>query len=678
MGNLIEILHRVSNKLTGISEEIQVYQIVNEGVKEILPNVYSLIIKFQPEDMNFRITHSFGFEKYLNTIKTLLGKDPFLMHFPYSDLSGSKRREYEGRKLHQFSGGIYDLVNGKINKTTCKTIEKILDISDVYAISFAIENNYFGSAAFFIPNSTTNSGGLSQDTILAIECIVFQASFSINRLREFETLKKCDYDFKISNSRFNQLVSQLNDIVWISKVDGTELIDLNNAFEKYYGYSSSELVNNPNLWLDVIHPEDKKIIEKANIDLFNNGNTSCEYRIQRPDGKIFWLRERKSIIYDEYERPIQIGAVLTDITETKLLEEQLLLKNYALDNSQSAIGFADFNGNVFYTNDSFGKIWGYDNKAELIGKHFSDFSIRGNPSKEALNTIMGGNIFIGEDESIRKDGTPFNYIVSACMVFHEQKPLCIMAVFTDITKQKQLEIKLKDQENKLLMLNNEKDKFLATLSHDLRNPFSGMLGLLGILANDYSNFSDEERLDIIQSSHSSALKGFNLLTDLLEWARLRFKEFEVVKETVNLQDLIKENLKLFESDADKKEISIINKIRETITVTLDVYSLNTVVRNLLINAIKFTPNGGSIEVNVKHIPNGIELGINDTGIGMSEDTVNKLFKLDENISMSGTNNEKGTGLGLIICRDLVNLNGWEINVESKLGYGTSFKILIHL
>ena len=290
---------------------------------------------------------------------------------------------------------------------------------------------------------------------------------------------------------------------------------------------------------------------------------------------------------------------------------------------------------------------------------------------------MEGNIFIGEDASIRKDGTPFNYIVSASMVFHEQKPLCIMAVFTDITKQKQLEIKLKDQENKLLALNNEKDKFLSTLSHDLRNPFNGMLGLLEVLANDYSNFSDEERLDIIQSSHSSALKVFNLLTDLLEWARLRFKKFEVVKETVNLLDLIKENLKLFESDADKKEISIINNIRQTITVTLDVYSLNTVVRNLLINAIKFTPNGGSIEINVKHIPNGIELSINDTGIGMSEETVNKLFRLDENISMSGTNNEKGTGLGLTICKDLVDLNGWEISVESQLGSGTSFKILIH-
>lgn len=676
MSNLVEILHRISNKLTEITEEIQIYQIMNEGVKGILPNAYFLITKLQPDDMNFRIIHSFGFDKYINAIKVLLGKDPFLMDFPFSDLSEAKRKEFESRKLHHFTDGIYDLVNGKINKTICKAIEKILGISDVYAISFAIENKYFGGASFFIPLSTNNSGGLSQDDVFAIESIASQASFSINRLREFKSLKNKEYDLHITNTKFNQLVSQLNDIVWKANGDGTELIDLNNSFENFYGYPSSEFVKNPILWFDIVHPEDKNIAEKANKELFKNGKSECEYRIQRPDGKIIWLHDRKSIVYDLNEKPVQMGGVASDITEKKNLEEQLKLKNYALDNSPSAIGMADFNGVVFYVNNSFVQIWGYDNKTELIGKHFSEFSIKGNPSKEAINTIMEGKIFIGEDESVRKDGSIFSYIVSASMVLHNKKPLCIMAVFVDNTERKQQEIILRDNEAKLLKLNNDKNKFFSIISHDLRSPFNGMLGLLDVIANNYYSYSDEERLKIIQSSLSSAIKVFNLMTDLFEWARLQNNKFENEKETINLNEIIKENIKLFWSDAEKKEILIKNSIVQNIHVTLDVHSFNTVVRNLLINAIKFTPNGGSIEFEIKQIQSDIEFSIKDTGVGMSEETINKLFRLDEKITMPGTNNEQGTGLGLTICNDIVALNGWKMNIESQPGNGTTCRILI--
>jgi signal transduction histidine kinase len=289
---------------------------------------------------------------------------------------------------------------------------------------------------------------------------------------------------------------------------------------------------------------------------------------------------------------------------------------------------------------------------------------------------MEGNVFIGEDKSVRKDGTAFNYIVSASMILHEQKPLCIMAVFVDNTGQKQLELTLKTNEEKLLKLNAEKDMFFSIISHDLRSPFNGILGLLDIIANDYNNYSDKERLKIIQTSHASAKIAFNLLDNLLEWARLQNNKFEIEKEKIDPREIINEIKSLILSDAEKKEISIITKTLPNIEVTLDVNSFKTVVGNLLRNAVKFTPNGGSIELDIKQLPSDIELSIKDTGVGMSKDTINKLFKLSENITLPGTNNEKGTGLGLIICKDLVALNGWKMNIESQLGMGTTFRILI--
>ena len=145
---------------------------------------------------------------------------------------------------------------------------------------------------------------------------------------------------------------------------------------------------------------------------------------------------------------------------------------------------------------------------------------------------------------------------------------------------------------------------------------------------------------------------------------------------MNLRDSINEAIALYSCNAAKKEIEIISKDVHNIQASIDVNSLTTIIRNLLVNAIKFTDNGGEVEFKATLIKSDIELSIKDNGVGMSKETQDKLFRLDENITMPGTNNEKGTGLGLNICKDLVSLNGWKMDIESQLGNGSTFKILI--
>lgn len=326
MSKLIEIINRISGQLIKIDEELQIYQIMNDGIREIIPEVYFLITKLQPDDMNFRITHSFGFDKFINPIQVLLGKNPFEMDFPFSDLDDTKQKAFESGKLFHFEDGLYDLVNGKINKTICKTIERILGISQIYAISFSVEKKHFGSASFFIPKETIESGLIGEETKLAIETIAFQASQAIDGLRHIHALREKNNDLIITQSRFTQLVNLMNDIVWKANGDGTEIIDLNNSFEKYYGFPASDFSKNPNLWFEVIHPEDKEIAQQASQNLFSKGKAECEYRIIRPDGKIIWLHDRKSVVFDSEGNPVQMGGVATDITEKKVLEEQLSLK----------------------------------------------------------------------------------------------------------------------------------------------------------------------------------------------------------------------------------------------------------------------------------------------------------------------------------------------------------------
>lgn len=676
MNNLIEIINRVSTKLKGITEEGQIYQIMYEGIREILPGVYFLVTKLQHDDMNFRIIHSYGFEKFIMPIQTLLGKNPFEMDFPFSDLNDEKLKAFESGKLFHFEDGIYDLVNGKINKLVCKTIEKILGISDVNAISLSVHNKYFGGATLFFPNSNDRLINFNQDSIFAIETIAAQSSLALNNLRHIESLKKKEDELKISQSRFHQLVKQMNDIVWKANGDGSELTDLSNSFEKYYGYSSAEFVKNPNLWIDVVHPEDKEIAEKGSIDLLKNGEAESEYRIQKPDGSIIWLNDRKSVVFDENGKVVQIGGIATDITEKKKLEEQLKLKNYALEYSPNAIAMADFNGNVIYVNESMVKLFGYENKTEVLGKHISTLSSDANHPELVLKMLKEGKVFTGETKPVRKDGSTFDSIITASMVTHDQKPICAMAVFTDITEQKQQEYALRSQEEKLLKLNQEKDRFLAIIAHDLRSPFNGMLGLLKIMVNDYEFYSEEQRLSILLSIHDSAQNAFNLLTDLLEWSKLQNNKFEIKNEAIDLKEIIDENINLFGHEAEKKEISIKNHIVQNFPITADSNSIKLIVRNILANAIKFTHKGGSIEIDVKKFQDDFELSIKDTGVGMSEETMSKLFSLDQKITMPGTNSEKGTGLGLTICNDLITLNGWKMNIESQLDNGTTFRILI--
>lgn len=676
MNNYIKVLHSVSCKLTNIEEEQEIYQILYDGIKKILPESYFLITRLQDDDMNFRITHSFGFEKYLPAVKTLIGKDPFKMGYPFSDLSEEQQKQFESRELYRATDGIYDAVNGKISRALCRMIEKILGVSKVYGLSFCVGKKYFGGSILFIRKSAIGSDELSKECILTIESLTAQASFAINKVRDLYALTKKENELELAQEKFNQLVNQLNDIVWVAKGDGTKIIDLNNSFEKYFGYPSAEFTKNPNLWSDIVHEEDREIVIRSRKELLACGNAECEYRVIKADGRIIWLHERKSIVYDKNGTALQMGGVASDITEKKLLEEQIRLKDYALENSPSAIAFVNSQGIITYINNGYLKLFGYNDKTEILGKNIIEFTSAGDNAKEALSVISKGEIYTSESQPLRKDGSIFDSIIMASPVIHKEKILCMMAVFIDISELKELEAELKESKAKLLKSNQEKDKFFTIIAHDLKSPFNGLLGLMKILSDNYAEYSDEQRLQLIQSSYDSAKMACSLLLELLEWTQLQNNHIEIVIEAIDLEKTVKKNIDLHLNNATEKGISVINSIAPDIYIKIDQYSINTLIRNLFTNAIKFTQKGDTITFNYKETPEAHELDIIDSGVGMTKETINKLFKMDENVSTAGTNDEKGTGLGLLICNEIVERNNWKLNVESQVEKGSEFKIII--
>lgn len=238
--------------------------------------------------------------------------------------------------------------------------------------------------------------------------------------------------------------------------------------------------------------------------------------------------------------------------------------------------------------------------------------------------------------------------------------------------------KLLESERKLKDLNQNKDKFFSIIAHDLRSPFTSLLGFSEYLAKYARDCTHAEIEEYSLQMHKSAKSLFALLENLLQWSRLQSGQIEFEKTNVNLEEISKRIFELFKDLAQNKNIRIINKIDNSLVINTDPNILETVFRNLISNAIKFTKPGGEIHLYSTIFKNHIEFTVQDNGIGMSEEDVEKLFRIDVQYTTEGTNNEKGTGLGLVICREFIEKGGGTIKLSSKPGKGSEFKFTLPL
>ncbi|MEI6437094.1 MAG: HAMP domain-containing sensor histidine kinase, partial [Bacteroidota bacterium] len=219
----------------------------------------------------------------------------------------------------------------------------------------------------------------------------------------------------------------------------------------------------------------------------------------------------------------------------------------------------------------------------------------------------------------------------------------------------------------------EKDKFFSIIAHDLRSPFNVILGLSQILAEDLRSMTLGETQKIAVSLRNSATKLFRLLENLLQWARIQQGLIPFNPELVQLLPVVNESIAIALEPAKIKGIDITCNIPEDLMVFTDRNILQTVIRNLVSNAVKFTPKGGKIQLFSKVTDdNNILFSIKDSGIGMSHEMVDNLFRLDVQTNRKGTEGEPSTGLGLIICKDFIEKHGGKIFAESEVGKGSTF------
>ncbi len=243
-------------------------------------------------------------------------------------------------------------------------------------------------------------------------------------------------------------------------------------------------------------------------------------------------------------------------------------------------------------------------------------------------------------------------------------------------------LEIEDQRQRLQELNATKDKFFSILAHDLINPFNAMLGLSQIMINQINQNNSQDLKLYVELLHQSIKQTYSLLENLLEWSRTQTGRIVNSPKTLALKQLVVDNVELNGLKFKEKRIQVELDIDNSILVVVDPNMLNTILRNMITNAVKFTPQNGKVTICAEDyveqslLENAnskfVKLSIIDNGIGISEENQRKLFRIEENFTSYGTNNEKGTGLGLILCKEFIEMNGGRIWLESQEGKGTTF------
>ena len=481
--------------------------------------------------------------------------------------------------------------------------------------------------------------------------------------------KQAEITIKESEEKYRNVFTAEKDALFLIDRSTHAILDVNDAACGLYGYSREEMLKLKNSDMS-FEPEETRLatIEfKDRIDL--------RYH-KKKDGTIFPV-DISASLFIQKDKEVVLAAV-RDITSQKHAEETLREseENYRtlIENMGEGVGFLNSEETFVFANPAAEKIFGVD-KGKLTGLCLNDFLLGKNIGivNNEIRIRKQGKNSTYEIEIISKDGSKKDIMVTATPSFHDEKFIGTFGIFRDITDRKQAEEKIKHKNEQLIQANAEKDKFFSIISHDLRGPFNGFLGLSKILAEDLQNLTQEEIKKMSGGMRNSAINLFQLLENLLEWSRLQRGITSYEAEPFLLMPMIAESMQPVMDLADKKEIEISYEIPAGLEVFADKYMLASTIRNLASNAVKFTTKGGKVTIAAKTIPgHSVEFSVKDTGIGMNPELVDDLFRIDVKTNRRGTENEPSTGLGLLLCKDFVEKHGGKLWVESEEGKGSTF------
>jgi len=480
---------------------------------------------------------------------------------------------------------------------------------------------------------------------------------------------------KDDNDMIRNLTDQLPIGIFRTSYNG-DILYANPALARMFEYEIDEFykLNSFQLFLN---KEDRNTEIKSILRNSLNKITK-EQSLKTKSGKVIIVKGTITVIRDDKGKIQYFDGLLEDVSAQKEAEKEILKLSTAITQSPASVIITDLDGNIEYVNPKFNEVTGYSTE-EVIGKNPRILKTEFTTSedyKELWETISSGNTWTGEFLNKRKDGTNYWEHASISPIIDDNgNTIKYLAIKEDVTKRKEIEDALIKSENELKEANATKNMFFSIMAHDLKGPIGNVLQLSKIIKNKFNDISNQEILEYINLLFELSTKTDNLLNDLLLWAQIQMNIIDFETSNIGLELVINESINMIEEKAKEKDIKI--KIGSNIDADLLVHankdSIKTIFRNLLSNAVKFSKIKGEIEINISPLENNfIEISIQDNGVGISSENIAKLFKIETSFSTYGTNQEKGTGMGLIICSELIKKNGGTIRVESKENFGSTF------
>jgi PAS domain S-box-containing protein len=367
---------------------------------------------------------------------------------------------------------------------------------------------------------------------------------------------------------------------------------------------------------------------------------------------------------EEMIKEINIGSC-SELSES---EEKFRLLIHILG---EGVGIVDQNEIFILTNEAAEDIFQVE-RNKLTGRCLNDFL----SEKSKLQ--------IANETAMRKVGIKSSYELEIITEKKEIKTIIVtgtpyfskhdnfqgtLGVFRDITERKKME-------QQLISLNDDKDRFMSILAHDLRSPFMGLLNYSVMLLKNFRNMDMDKIEKQLQTINRTTKKTYDLLEDVLLWSRSQSGKLPFEPKNLILSEICSEVISEKLGQASTKNISINSAVPEEMNIYADNNMIKTVLRNLLSNAIKFTNKDGAININAGYLNDSVFITVSDNGIGISSEDIGKLWNFAKPFTTQGTENESGTGLGLVLCKEFVEKHGGKISVKSEPGKGTDFVFLL--
>jgi PAS domain S-box-containing protein len=518
---------------------------------------------------------------------------------------------------------------------------------------------------------------------------------TVMTIRDETDRKKAEAALRENEARFRQVTENIAEVFWMTSVDKNKLIYISPAYEAIWGRSCGSLFERPTSWMDAVHPEDRERVRLAVLQKQVEGKYDEEYRIIRPDGSIRWIHDRAFPIRNDRQEVYRIVGVAAEITDRKEAEEAIQQANRRLGDLNSSLEervkerTRDLEKMIY-------QIYNEKEKTDRIIHEISDGVIVTDNSGKimvmnpAAQRLLDGHppqrgsasdvvqipplreLFQDSAESATREIDLYQPALAGHRVLKTTAVplkdeagglLGKVAVFHDITHFKEVD--------------RLKSEFISHVSHELRTPLTSIKGYIDNLRDGIAGTLSEKQWDYLGRMSKNADHLVRLISDLLDVSQIESGKMTLHPATLSLQDLIEAVINRLQPIASEKQLELLySRFQGGSRIRGDHAKLEQVVANLLDNAIKFTPSGGRITIALQREGSSIKTSIRDSGIGIPPEKRSKIFERFYRIEWGLSSMQKGTGLGLYIAKNLIEMHGGQIGVNSEVGKGSEFYFIL--